>query len=47
VNGKQENDPRKLASALVKLVNDNQPPFRFIAVADAVKVIEDKLLSMK
>ena len=42
-NGKQVGDPDKLGSALVQIAEEAEPPLRFIAGADAMKVIEDKL----
>jgi NAD(P)-dependent dehydrogenase (short-subunit alcohol dehydrogenase family) len=42
MNGKQGGDPAKLASALVQLASQNEPPLRWIAGADAVKVVEQK-----
>jgi NAD(P)-dependent dehydrogenase (short-subunit alcohol dehydrogenase family) len=46
MNGHQISNPRKLAVALVKLVNDNKPPFRFTAGSDAVETLENKIASM-
>jgi NAD(P)-dependent dehydrogenase (short-subunit alcohol dehydrogenase family) len=43
MNGRQEGDPVKLAQALVTIVAEEQPPFRFIAGADAVAAAEEKL----
>ena len=43
MNGKQGGDPAKLAQALLTIVDQEQPPFRFIAGADAVAVAEEKL----
>ena len=43
MNGKQCGDPAKLAQALVTLAAEPQPPFRFIAGADAIAQAEDKL----
>jgi NAD(P)-dependent dehydrogenase (short-subunit alcohol dehydrogenase family) len=42
-DGKQANDPRKLARALVTLSNSPQPPLRFTAGADAVQWFEENL----
>jgi hypothetical protein len=42
VNGKQGGDPAKLADALVKLVELEEPPTRFAAGADAVQTFETK-----
>jgi NAD(P)-dependent dehydrogenase (short-subunit alcohol dehydrogenase family) len=43
MNGKQGGDPAKLAQALLMIADQEQPPFRFIAGADAIGVAEDKL----
>jgi NAD(P)-dependent dehydrogenase (short-subunit alcohol dehydrogenase family) len=43
MHGKQAGDPRKLALALVRIVNDSNPPLRFLAGADAVGIQEQKL----
>jgi NAD(P)-dependent dehydrogenase (short-subunit alcohol dehydrogenase family) len=43
MNGTQGGDPAKLAQALVTLADEEQPPFRFIAGADAIAQAEDKL----
>jgi NAD(P)-dependent dehydrogenase (short-subunit alcohol dehydrogenase family) len=43
MNGKQGGDPAKLAEALLTIVNETQPPFRFIAGADAIAQAEEKL----
>jgi NAD(P)-dependent dehydrogenase (short-subunit alcohol dehydrogenase family) len=42
-HGKQPGDPAKLARALVTIVNEKHPPFRFIAGADAIAQAEQKL----
>jgi NAD(P)-dependent dehydrogenase (short-subunit alcohol dehydrogenase family) len=42
-NGRQVGDPDKLGAAVVKIVEAEDPPLRFIAGADALKVVEDKL----
>ena len=42
MHGKQGGDPAKLAGALVKLVEMDEPPVRFAAGADAVGVFETK-----
>lgn len=39
-NGQQSGDPAKLAKALLTIANEEQPPFRFIAGADAVATAE-------
>jgi NAD(P)-dependent dehydrogenase (short-subunit alcohol dehydrogenase family) len=43
MNGKQPGDPAKLAQALLTIADEEQPPFRFIAGADAVAQAERKL----
>jgi NAD(P)-dependent dehydrogenase (short-subunit alcohol dehydrogenase family) len=43
MNGRQTGDPAKLAQALLTIVDQEQPPFRFIAGADAIAVAEQKL----
>ena len=43
MNGKQGGDPAKLAQALLTIADQEQPPFRFIAGADAITVAEEKL----
>jgi NAD(P)-dependent dehydrogenase (short-subunit alcohol dehydrogenase family) len=42
-NHQQVGDPARLGAAVVHLVNEPHPPLRFIAGADALKVVEDKL----
>jgi NAD(P)-dependent dehydrogenase (short-subunit alcohol dehydrogenase family) len=42
-NGKQVGDPGKLAQALLTIADQKQPPFRFIAGADAIAQAEAKL----
>jgi NAD(P)-dependent dehydrogenase (short-subunit alcohol dehydrogenase family) len=42
-NGKQPGDPAKLAQALLTIADEEQPPFRFIAGADALAQAEEKL----
>ena len=46
-DGKQANDPRKLARALVTLANSASPPLRFTAGADAVTGFEEQLASKR
>jgi NAD(P)-dependent dehydrogenase (short-subunit alcohol dehydrogenase family) len=43
MNGKQGGDPAKLAQGLLTIAGHEQPPFRFIAGADAIAVAEQKL----
>ncbi len=42
MSGQQGGDPVKLASALVQLVGQDEPPLRFVAGADAVAAVEKK-----
>jgi NAD(P)-dependent dehydrogenase (short-subunit alcohol dehydrogenase family) len=42
MNGQQGGDPAKLASALVQLAGQEEPPLRFAAGADAVATVEQK-----
>jgi NAD(P)-dependent dehydrogenase (short-subunit alcohol dehydrogenase family) len=44
MNGKQVGDPAKLARALLTIADQEQPPFRFIAGADAIAQAEEKLV---
>lgn len=39
-NGQQSGDPAKLAQALMTISNQNKPPLRFLAGADAVETAE-------
>jgi NAD(P)-dependent dehydrogenase (short-subunit alcohol dehydrogenase family) len=43
MHGKQPGDPAKLAQALLTIADEKQPPFRFIAGADAIAAAEEKL----
>src|SRR5215207_1522329 len=43
MNGKQGGDPVKLAQALLTIADEERPPFRFIAGADAIAQAEAKL----
>jgi len=43
VNGKQGGDPKKLADALIKIANQNEPPRRWLAGADAISEAERKV----
>ncbi len=45
-NHQQVGDPARLGLAVVHLVNEPHPPLRFIAGADALKVVEDKLTAV-
>jgi NAD(P)-dependent dehydrogenase (short-subunit alcohol dehydrogenase family) len=46
-NGRQSDDPAKLARALVALSGDEPPPRRFIAGADAVATAEQRVAELK
>lgn len=46
-NGKQAGDPAKLAKALIKISNEEQPPRRFIAGADAIGIAERKIVDLQ
>jgi NAD(P)-dependent dehydrogenase (short-subunit alcohol dehydrogenase family) len=43
MNGKQGGDPAKLAAALIKIANENEPPKRWLAGADAIVTAEQKV----
>lgn len=43
VHGKQANDPKKLAQALIILAHTEKPPLRFTAGSDAIGYFEDEL----
>ena len=42
MSGKQGGDPAKLAKALVTVVDEEKPPLRWVAGADAVETVEQK-----
>jgi NAD(P)-dependent dehydrogenase (short-subunit alcohol dehydrogenase family) len=42
MSGKQTNDPAKLARALVTILDQEEPPLRWVAGADAVAAVEQK-----
>ena len=46
-NGKQSGDPAKLARALITVANQNPPPRRFVAGADAIAVAEQKIADLQ
>lgn len=46
-NGKQAGASPKLAEALIKISNEEQPPRRFIAGADAVGIAEQKIADLQ
>jgi NAD(P)-dependent dehydrogenase (short-subunit alcohol dehydrogenase family) len=45
-NGKQGGDPAKLARALLTIVEQEHPPFRFIAGADSIGTAEQKVSTL-
>jgi NAD(P)-dependent dehydrogenase (short-subunit alcohol dehydrogenase family) len=42
MNGQQGGDPAKLATALVQLTRQDEPPLRWVAGADAIATVEQK-----
>jgi len=42
MNGRQGGDPAKLATALVQLASQDEPPRRWVAGADAIATVEQK-----
>jgi NAD(P)-dependent dehydrogenase (short-subunit alcohol dehydrogenase family) len=46
MNGKQGGDPAKLAAALIDLADQDDPPQRWVAGADAVEAVEEKAKTM-
>ena len=46
-NGQQPGDPAKLAQALLTLANQDQPPRRFIAGADAIAQAEQQVIQFQ
>ncbi len=42
INGQQAGDPAKLAQALITIADQDQPPLRWVAGADAVAAAEQK-----
>lgn len=47
MNGKQAGDPAKLAQALITIVEQKEPPHRFIAGADAIAAAEQKIAELQ
>ena len=47
MNGKQGGDPAKLARALLTIADQERPPFRFIAGADAIGAVEQKVADLQ
>src|SRR5215207_10608769 len=46
-NGQQSGDPAKLARALIVISSQEPPPRRFIAGADAIATVEQKVADLK
>ena len=46
MNGQQGGDPAKLAHALIQLANQDDPPLRFAAGADAIATVEQKATTL-
>jgi NAD(P)-dependent dehydrogenase (short-subunit alcohol dehydrogenase family) len=46
-NGQQQGDPAKLAQALLTIADEEQPPLRFIAGADAIGTAEQKVADLQ
>ena len=46
MNGQQGGDPAKLARALVQLAGQDEPPLRWVAGADAVETVEQKVADL-
>jgi NAD(P)-dependent dehydrogenase (short-subunit alcohol dehydrogenase family) len=46
-NGQQTGDPTKLAKALITIVNEQQPPLRFLAGADAIGTAEQVVATLQ
>jgi NAD(P)-dependent dehydrogenase (short-subunit alcohol dehydrogenase family) len=47
MNGQQGGDPEKLARALVTIANEEKPPLRFVAGADAIAAVEGKIADLQ
>jgi NAD(P)-dependent dehydrogenase (short-subunit alcohol dehydrogenase family) len=46
-NGQQQGDPAKLAQALLTIADEEQPPGRFIAGADAIGTAEEQIATLQ
>jgi NAD(P)-dependent dehydrogenase (short-subunit alcohol dehydrogenase family) len=46
-NGRQSGDPAKLARAIITIANQDPPPRRFIAGADAIATAEQRVAELK
>ena len=47
ISGKQPGDPAKLADALIEIANQNEPPKRWLAGADAISEAERKISELQ
>ena len=47
MNGKQTGDPAKLARAILTIAGQSPPPRRFIAGADAIRGVEQKIAALR
>ena len=47
MNGEQPGDPAKLAEALLQLIEQDNPPPRFVAGSDAIAAVEDKVKELQ
>ena len=45
--GQQPGDPAKLAQALIEIASEEEPPRRFIAGADAIALVEQKVADLQ
>ena len=46
-NGQQQGDPARLAQALLTIADEEQPPLRFIAGADAIDTAEQQIATLQ
>ena len=46
-NGRQAGDPAKLAQALLTIADEDRPPLRFVAGADAIGAVEQKVANLR
>jgi NAD(P)-dependent dehydrogenase (short-subunit alcohol dehydrogenase family) len=46
-NGQQQGDPAKLAQALLTIADEEQPPLRFVAGADAIETAEQQIAMLQ
>lgn len=47
MDGKQPGDPRKAAQAMIKIVESENPPLRFLLGDDAIQAVESKIENIK